>query len=73
MTTTRPICRPSALIRKYDTPVILRKYGLGYLDGDETGLSHWDFASTNPSELRLLAQAFGLEYEELKIIRYLTP
>jgi hypothetical protein len=61
------------LIRKYDTPVILRKYGLGYLDGDETGLSHWDFASTNPSELRLLAQAFGLEYEELKIIRYLTP
>lgn len=48
---------------KYDTPAILRKYGLGYLDGDQSGFSHWDFASTNPTELRHLAQAFGLEYE----------
>ena len=48
---------------KYDTPAVLRKYGLAYLDGDESGFSHWDFASTNPADLRRLAQAFGLEYE----------
>lgn len=49
---------------QYDTPAVLRKYGLAYLDGDESGFSHWDFASTNPADLRRLAQAFGLEYEE---------
>ncbi|MGD0416062.1 MAG: SCO family protein [Terriglobales bacterium] len=49
---------------KYDTPAVLRKYGLAYLDGDASGFSHWDFASTNPTDLRRLAQAFGLQYEE---------
>jgi protein SCO1 len=49
---------------KYDTPAVLRKYGLAYLDGDEGGFTHWDFASTNPTDLRRLAQAFGLEYDE---------
>jgi len=49
---------------KYDTAVVLRKYGLAYLDGDESGFAHWDFASTNPTYLGLLAQAFGLEYEQ---------
>ena len=49
---------------KYDTPSVLRKYGLAYLDGDESGFSHWDFASTNPKDLGRLAQAFGLQYEE---------
>ncbi len=49
---------------KYDTPAVLRKYGLAYLDGDEGGFSQWDFASTNPTDLRRLAKAFGLEYEE---------
>lgn len=49
---------------KYDTPAVLRKYGLMYLNGDENGFSHWDFASTNAPDLRRLAQAFGLQYEE---------
>ena len=49
---------------KYDTPAVLRKYGLAYLDGDASGFSHWDFASTNPTELRQLAKTFGLEYDE---------
>ncbi len=49
---------------KYDTPAVLRRYGLAYLDGDQRGFSHWDFASTNPADLRQLAQAFGLEYEQ---------
>ncbi len=49
---------------KYDTPAVLRKYGLAYLDGDQGGFSHWDFASTNPADLQRIAKAFGLEYEE---------
>ncbi|MGO9403070.1 MAG: SCO family protein [Terriglobales bacterium] len=49
---------------KYDTPAVLRKYGLAYLDGDQSGFSHWDFASTTPADLQRLAKAFGLEYEE---------
>lgn len=49
---------------KYDTPPVLRKYGLAYLDNDPTGFSHWDFASTNAGDLRKLADAFGLEYFE---------
>ena len=49
---------------KYDTPSVLRKYGLAYLDDNSAGFSHWDFASTNPSDLRKLADAFGLEYFE---------
>jgi protein SCO1 len=49
---------------KYDTRDVLRKYGLSYLNGDERGFSHWDFATANPTDLRPLARAFGLEYEE---------
>jgi protein SCO1 len=49
---------------KYDTPAVLRKYGLAYLDNDPAGFSHWDFASTNPGDLRKIADAFGLEYFE---------
>lgn len=49
---------------KYDTAPVLRKYGLAYLDGDETGFSHWDFAYTDATDLRRLAEAFGLQYEE---------
>lgn len=47
---------------KYDTPAVLRKYGLNYLDGDKSGFAHWDFASTNPDDMHRLAEAFGLEY-----------
>ena len=47
---------------KYDTPAVLRKYGLNYLDGDKNGFSHWDFASTNPDDMHRLAESFGLEY-----------
>jgi protein SCO1/2 len=47
---------------KYDTPAVLHKYGLGYLNGDAQGFSHWDFASTNPKDMRTLARAFGLQF-----------
>jgi len=49
---------------KYDTPPVLRKYGLAYLDNDPAGFSHWDFASANEGDLRKIADAFGLEYFE---------
>ncbi len=47
---------------KYDSPSVLHRYGLGYLDEDKTGFSHWDFASAAPADLHQLAEAFGLEY-----------
>jgi len=49
---------------KYDLPPVMRKYGLAYLDGDASGFSHWDFASTSAMDLGRLAQAFGLQYEQ---------
>jgi protein SCO1/2 len=49
---------------KYDKPAVLREYGLAYLNGDASGFSHWDFASTSSSDLARVAEAFGLQYEE---------
>jgi protein SCO1/2 len=47
---------------KFDTAPVLRKYGLGYLNGNGQGFSHWDFASTDAKQMPALAQAFGLKY-----------
>jgi protein SCO1/2 len=49
---------------KYDTPPVLRRYGLAYLDNDASGFSHWEFASASPGDLPKLADAFGLVYFE---------
>ena len=49
---------------QYDTPAVLRKYGLAYLNNDPAGFGHWDFAVASASDLRKLADAFGLEYFE---------
>jgi protein SCO1 len=46
----------------YDTPPVLRKYGLGYLKNNPAGFAHWDFVSTKPKDLQTLAGAFGLTY-----------
>lgn len=48
----------------FDTPPVLRKYGLAYLGDDPSGFSHWDFAFTKLGDLRKFAEAFGLEYFE---------
>jgi protein SCO1/2 len=48
----------------YDTPPVLRKYGLAYLQDDARGFEHWDFVSTTSADLPTLATAFGLEYYE---------
>ena len=56
---------------QYDTPPVLRKYGLAYLGNDPTGFEHWEFVSTSPDDLRKLATAFGLEYfEQDKLISH---
>jgi protein SCO1/2 len=49
---------------QYDTPAVLRKYGLAYLRDDASGFAHWDFASAPSDKLRDLANAFGLYYNE---------
>ncbi|HUB58929.1 MAG TPA: SCO family protein [Candidatus Micrarchaeia archaeon] len=48
----------------YDTPSVLHKYGLAYLNEDPKGFEHWQFAVPSPENLRKLADAFGLLYEE---------
>ena len=56
---------------KYDTPPVLRKYGLAYLKGDASGFSQWSFASTSPEDLKKLASAFDLVYfEENNVINH---
>lgn len=48
----------------YDKPPVLRQYGLAYLNDNAASFSHWEFADTTPSDLKRLAQAFGLQYSE---------
>lgn len=51
---------------KFDTPAVLRKYGLTYLHGNANGFSHWEFVDLTPEHLRRLATAFGVEYRPVK-------
>jgi protein SCO1/2 len=48
----------------YDTPAVLRKYGLAYLNNNAAAFEHWEFVATSPNDLRPLATVFGLEYSE---------
>ncbi|MGB6429675.1 MAG: SCO family protein [Candidatus Acidiferrales bacterium] len=48
----------------YDTPAVLRKYGLAYMGGDPSGFAHWEFAVSSPDNLKQLASAFDLVYYE---------
>jgi len=48
----------------YDTPAVLRKYGLAYLKDDPSGFADWVFATTSPDDLHLLSEAFGLIFIE---------
>jgi protein SCO1 len=47
----------------YDTPPVLRKYGLAYMD-TASGFAHWDFATPSAANLKKLADVFGLYYEK---------
>jgi protein SCO1/2 len=46
----------------YDRPAVMRNYGLAYLNDKAEDFSHWEFATTSPTDLKRLAEAFGLEY-----------
>ena len=48
----------------YDSPPVLRQFGLAYLDDRASDFEHWEFAVTTPGDLKKLATAFGLEYTE---------
>src|SRR6266404_9269713 len=56
---------------KYDTPPVLRKYGLAYLHDDPKGFAHWQFTAPSSENLRKLADAFSLIYER-KTTRFRT-
>ena len=45
-----------------DTPPVLRRYGLQYLDGNAAGFAHWDFVVLTPANLKKLAKDFGVMY-----------
>ena len=49
---------------KFDTPAVLRKYGLAYLGDDPKGFVHWSFTVPSPENLRKLAAAFALIYQD---------
>ena len=49
-----------------DTPPVLRRYGLKYLDGDAQGFAHWSFVDLTPANLKKLATAFGVIYQPSK-------
>jgi protein SCO1 len=49
---------------KYDTSPVLYKYGLAYLNEDPKGLAHWQFTAPSAENLKMLAEAFALIYEE---------
>lgn len=49
---------------KFDSPLVLRKYGLAYLSDNSQGFAHWSFTAPSPTNLKTLASAFGLLYEE---------
>jgi protein SCO1/2 len=49
-----------------DTPPVLRKYGLKYLDGNAQGFAHWSFVDLTPGNLKKLATAFGVIYRPSK-------
>ncbi len=49
-----------------DTPPVLRKYGLKYLDGNAQGFAHWSFVVPTAANLKKLATAFGVIYQPSK-------
>jgi len=46
-----------------DTPAKLRSYGLGYMGKDATELGVWQLATASDTEIRKIADFFGLRYE----------
>ena len=49
---------------KFDSPLVLRKYGLAYLSDNSKVSLTGSFTAPSPTNLKTLASAFGLLYEE---------
>lgn len=50
----------------HDTPAVLRRYGLKYLDGNANGFKHWEFVHMTPENLKRLATDFDVSYRPIK-------
>lgn len=50
----------------HDTPAVLRRYGLKYLNGNAKGFEHWEFVHMTPEHLKRLATDFNVSYEPVK-------
>lgn len=50
----------------HDTPAVLHAYGLKYLNGKASGFQHWQFVHLTPANLKRIATAFGVSYEQVK-------
>jgi len=48
----------------HDTPPVLRRYGLEYLNGKPSGFAHWEFVDLTPTDLKRLATDFNVSYEQ---------
>jgi len=46
----------------HDTPPILRKYGLKYMEGNAEGFAHWQFVDLTAANLKRLATSFSVIY-----------
>jgi protein SCO1/2 len=49
----------------HDTPTVLRSYGSAYTERyTKEDFKHWEFATAQPSELKKIAEFFGVYYEK---------
>jgi protein SCO1/2 len=48
----------------YDTPEVLRSYGINFQASARPPFADWEFLRCSPQDLRRLADAFGLQYSE---------
>lgn len=47
---------------QHDTPAVLKKYGERYVGKD--GFAHWQFATSTPREIAIMAKYFGVAYQQ---------
>jgi protein SCO1 len=50
----------------YDKPNVLRDYGAHFSGSDNEGFKRWEFATGNPTQIKSVAQFFGLNYWQEK-------
>jgi protein SCO1 len=50
----------------YDKPKVLREYGARFAGSDNEGFNRWEFATGSPTQIKSVAQFFGLNYWQEK-------